>query len=104
MLRTQLTRPVRYEPVRRFWFAALSRLIRRLRWREIFLITPGTMLGRHRPFVAWNWDYAGRRHHLAGDRQGRHRLHSGAQRAGVSLLKDGKIRTVEPTATSGEGD
>ncbi|NKE63253.1 transposase [Lentzea sp. PSKA42] len=61
VLRRQLVFPVRYEPADRFWFAALSRLIRRPRWREIFPVTPGTLLGWHRRFIAWKWDYTARR-------------------------------------------
>jgi hypothetical protein len=33
VLRRQITGPVRYEPADRFWFAALSSLIPRWRWR-----------------------------------------------------------------------
>ncbi len=61
VLRQQPARPVRYEPADRFWFAALSRLIHRSRWREIFPITPGTLLGWHRRFIAWKWDNTARR-------------------------------------------
>jgi putative transposase len=61
VLSRQLVLPVRYEPADRFWFAALSRLIRRPRWREIFPVTPGTLLGGHRRFTAWKWDYTARR-------------------------------------------
>ncbi|MET7666486.1 integrase, partial [Streptomyces sp. NPDC005463] len=35
VLRRQIAGPVRYEPADRFWFAALSTLIPRHRWREI---------------------------------------------------------------------
>ncbi|AQW54286.1 integrase [Streptomyces hygroscopicus] len=47
VLRRQLAGPVRYEPTDRFWFAALSGLIPRRHWREIFPVTrapclPGT--------------------------------------------------------------
>lgn len=42
VLRRQLTSLVRYEPADRFWFAALSRLIHRSRWREVFPVTAGT--------------------------------------------------------------
>ncbi|AGP59251.1 integrase core domain-containing protein [Streptomyces rapamycinicus] len=61
VLRRQLTRPVSYEPSDRFWFAALSGLIPRLRWREVFPVTPGTLLGWHRRFIAAKWDYSVRR-------------------------------------------
>jgi putative transposase len=61
VLRRQLAGPVRYEPADRFWFAALSRLIPRSRWREVFPVTPGTVLGWHRRFIAGKWDYTTRR-------------------------------------------
>ena len=53
---------MRYEPADRFWFAALSSLIPRRHWREVFPITPGTLLlGWHRRFIAAKWDYSARR-------------------------------------------
>ena len=52
VLRRQLAGPVRYEPADRFWFAALSRLVDRRRWREVFPVTPGTLLAWHRRLVA----------------------------------------------------
>jgi transposase len=48
----------------RFWFAALSRLIPRRRWREVFPVTPATLLTWHRKFIAAKWDYAARRRRL----------------------------------------
>ncbi|MFE7113051.1 integrase core domain-containing protein [Streptomyces sp. NPDC057575] len=61
VLRRQLTRPVSYEPADRLWFAALSGLIPRPRWREVFAVAPGTLLGWHRRFIAAKWDYSARR-------------------------------------------
>ncbi|MEU8727413.1 MULTISPECIES: integrase core domain-containing protein [Streptomyces] len=61
VLRRQLAGPVRYEPADRFWFAALSGLIPRRQWREIFPVTPGTLLAWHRRFIAAKWDYTARR-------------------------------------------
>jgi transposase len=61
VLRRQLAGPVRYEPADRFWFAALSGLLDRRRWREVFPVTPGTLLAWHRRFVARKWDYSARR-------------------------------------------
>ncbi|MEO6090605.1 MAG: integrase core domain-containing protein [Umezawaea sp.] len=61
ILRRQLTGPVRYEPADRFWFAALSGLVDRRRWREVFPITPGTLLAWHRKFIARKWDYTAHR-------------------------------------------
>jgi putative transposase len=43
VLRRQAGR-VRYEPADRLWLAALSRLIPRHRWTEVFAVTPATLL------------------------------------------------------------
>jgi hypothetical protein len=43
VLRRQAGR-VRYEPADRLWLAALSRLIPRRRWDEVFTVTPATLL------------------------------------------------------------
>ncbi|WP_413754442.1 helix-turn-helix domain-containing protein [Streptomyces sp. R-74717] len=61
MLRRQLAGPVRYEPADRLWFAALSSLIPRRRWAQVFPVTPGTALAWHRRLVARRWDYSKRR-------------------------------------------
>lgn len=61
VLRRQIAGPVRYEPADRFWFAALSGLIPRRRWCEVFPVTPGTLLAWHRRFIAAKWDYSARR-------------------------------------------
>jgi putative transposase len=61
VLRRQLERPVRYEPVDRVWFATLSSLIPRWRWAQVFPVTPGTLLAWHRRLVARGWDYSKRR-------------------------------------------
>jgi len=53
---------VRYQPADRLWLAALSRLIRRCRWGEVFMVTPATLLAWHRRLVARKWDYTSRRH------------------------------------------
>jgi hypothetical protein len=60
VLRRQPAGPVRYEPVDRFWFAALSGPIPRWRRREAFPVTLGTRLGRQRRFVAVKRDYSAR--------------------------------------------
>jgi putative transposase len=60
VLRRQICR-VRYQPGDRLWFAALSRLIPRRRWGDVFPVTPATLLARHRRLVARKWDYTGRR-------------------------------------------
>jgi putative transposase len=60
VLRRQIGR-VRYQPGDRLWLAALSRLIPRHRWGEVFAVTPAALLAWHRRLVARKWDYASRR-------------------------------------------
>ena len=55
VLRRQISR-VRYRPVDRVWLAALSRLVPRCRWIEIFPVTPATILARHRKLVSRRWN------------------------------------------------
>jgi hypothetical protein len=43
---------VRYEPGDRVWFAALARLVPRMRWPEGFPVTPATLLAGHRRLAA----------------------------------------------------
>ena len=43
---------IRYQPEDRLWFAALSGLIPRRRWPEVFPVTPGTVLAWHRKLAA----------------------------------------------------
>ena len=52
---------VRYQPVDRLWLAALSRLIARRRWGEVFAVTPATLVAWHRRLVTRKWDYTSRR-------------------------------------------
>ena len=56
VLRRQVAR-VRYTPADRVWLAALSRLVSRHRWAEVFPVTPATILTWHRRLVARRWDY-----------------------------------------------
>ena len=60
VLRRQIGR-VRYELGDRLWLTALSRLVPRRRWGEVFMVTPATLLAWHRRLVARKWDYARRR-------------------------------------------
>ena len=60
VLRRQIGR-VRYQPADRPWLAALSRLIPRRRWGEVFAVTPATLLAWHRRLVTRKWDYTNRR-------------------------------------------
>ena len=60
MLRRQVTR-VQYQPADRLWLAALSKLIPRRRWGEVFAVTPATLLAWHRRLVSGEWDYTSQR-------------------------------------------
>jgi hypothetical protein len=60
VLRRQISR-VRYQPGDRLRLAALSALIPRRRWEEVFAVTPATLLAWHRRLVARKWDYTSRR-------------------------------------------
>ena len=48
VLRRQIGR-VRYRPGDRLWLAAVSRLVPRLRWGEVFTVTPATLLDSQTP-------------------------------------------------------
>ena len=61
VLRRQISR-VRYQPADRLWLAALSRLIPRRQWGEVFAVAPATLLAWHRRLVTRTWDYSSRRH------------------------------------------
>ena len=60
VLRRQIGR-VLYQPGDRLWLAALSRLIPRRRWGEVFAVAPATLLSWHRRLVTSKWDYSSRR-------------------------------------------
>ena len=60
VLRRQIGR-VRYEPGDRLWLTALSRLVPRSQWGEVFAVTPATLIAWHRRLVARKWDYTSRR-------------------------------------------
>ena len=50
---------VRYQPTDRLWLAALSKLIPRRRWGEVFTVTPATLLAWHRRLVVCKWGRIG---------------------------------------------
>jgi putative transposase len=60
-----LCRQARGRPQRghldRLWLAALSRLVHRRRWVEVFPVTPATILRWHRRLVARKWTFTDRR-------------------------------------------
>ena len=58
--RRQISR-VRYQPGDPLWLAALSRLIPRQRWGEVFAVTPATLLAWHRRLVTRKRNYTSRR-------------------------------------------
>jgi putative transposase len=60
VLRRQVSR-VRYQPASRLWLVALSRVIPRHRWGEVFAVTPAALLTWHRRLVARKWDCTSRR-------------------------------------------
>ncbi|MGH3381645.1 MAG: hypothetical protein ACRDP6_43650, partial [Actinoallomurus sp.] len=61
VLRRQVGRRPRWDHTDRLWLAALSRLVNRRRWAEIFPVTPATILRWHRHLVARKWNYTDRR-------------------------------------------
>jgi transposase InsO family protein len=61
VLRRQLGGRLRWDHADRVWLAALSRLVSRRRWPQVFSVTPATILRWHRDLVARKWDYTSRR-------------------------------------------
>jgi putative transposase len=61
VLRRQLRDRLRWDHTDRVWLAALSRLVSRRWWPEVFPVTPATLLRWHRDLVARKWDYTSRR-------------------------------------------
>jgi putative transposase len=61
VLRRQLRGRPRWEQIDRLWFTALSRLIHRRHWSEIFPVTLATILRRHRNLVSRKWTFTDRR-------------------------------------------
>lgn len=65
MLRRQAGGRPRWDPADRLWLTALSRLVSRCRWAEVFPVTPATLMRGHRSRAA-----AGRAEPDLGDRLG----------------------------------
>jgi transposase len=61
VLRRQAGGRPRRDHADRLWLTALSRLVNRHRWSEIFPVTPATILRWHRDLVARKWTYTDRR-------------------------------------------
>jgi len=55
VLRRQAGGRPRWDHADRLWFTALSRLVNRRWWAEIFPVTPATILRWHRDLVARKW-------------------------------------------------
>jgi hypothetical protein len=61
VLRRKLRGRLGWDHADRLWLAALSRLVSRRRWAEVFPVAPATILRWHRNLVACKWDYTSRR-------------------------------------------
>jgi hypothetical protein len=61
VLRRRLGGRSRWDHAERLWLTALSRLVNRKRWAEIFPVTPATILRWHRDLIARKWTYTDRR-------------------------------------------
>src|SRR5438552_3773462 len=61
VLRRQLGGRLRWDHADRLWLTALSQLVNRRRWLQIFPVTPATILRWHRDLVARKWTYTDRR-------------------------------------------
>jgi putative transposase len=60
VLRRQVAR-VHFAAADRVWAAALSQLVPRRRWAEVFSVPPATILVWHRRLVSRTWDYTAHR-------------------------------------------
>jgi putative transposase len=61
VLRRQLGGRLRWDHAGRLWLTALSQLVNRRRWLQIFPVTPATILRWHRDLVARKWTCTDRR-------------------------------------------
>jgi transposase len=61
VLRRHLRGRPRWDHTDRLWLTALSRLVNRRRWAEIFPVTPATILRWHRHLVSRKWTFTDRR-------------------------------------------
>jgi putative transposase len=61
VLRRHLSGRLGRDHADRLWLAALSRLVSRRRWPQVFPVMPATILRWHRNLVARKWDYTSRR-------------------------------------------
>jgi putative transposase len=61
VLRRQLSGRLRWDHADRLWLTALSRLLNRRQWPEIFPVTPATIQRWHRRLVARKWTFTDQR-------------------------------------------
>ncbi len=61
VLRRHLSGRLGWDHADRLWLAALSRLVSRRRWPQVFPVIPATILRWHRDLVARKWDCTSRR-------------------------------------------
>jgi putative transposase len=61
VLHRQLSGRLRWDQADRLWLTALSRLVSRRQWPEVFPVTPATILRWHRDLVARKWNCTDRR-------------------------------------------
>jgi putative transposase len=76
---------VRYEPADRAWFAALTGLVPRRRWAEVFAVTPATLLAWHRRLAAGKYGTSKRR------KPGRPPANPGVARLVVRLARENPL-------------
>jgi putative transposase len=81
VLRRQISR-VSYQSADRLWLAALSQLILRDRWGEVFAVTPATLLTWHRRMARRRWDHTNRR------RPGRPRTAAAIRKLVITIAAD----------------
>ena len=81
---------LRRENADRLWLAALSRLISRGRWGEVFPVTPATLLAWHHRLVVRKWD------HASGRRPGRPSTPAAIRKQAPAR----PIRSTSPTTAS----
>jgi len=86
VMRRQLAVRVRWDHAGRLWLAALSRLVSRRRWPEVFPVTPATILRWHRDLVARKRDYTGRR------RPGRPSTHTSVKTLILRMARENPAR------------
>ena len=77
---------IRYEPADRIWFAALAQLIPRVRWAQVFPVTPATLLAWHRKLAARRYDASG------GRKPGRPPAIRSIARLAVRMAKENPLR------------